>query len=97
MKHYLGAIGLLLLLFGCTGERDAKDGQKKGIVVSTTGQIEDAIKEISGDHLTVTALMGPGVDPHLYKASQSDLKILDEAEVIFYNGLHLEGQMADIS
>ncbi len=65
-------------------------------MVATTGQIADAIKEISGDHLQVSALMGPGVDPHLYKATQSDLSKLDKAEVIFYNGLHLEGQMLDI-
>lgn len=96
MKRYLGVLGLLLLLFGCSGEGNTKDEEKKGTVVTTTGQIADAIEEISGGHLTVTALMGPGVDPHLYKATQSDLKILDEAEVIFYNGLHLEGQMLDI-
>ena len=64
-------------------------------MVATTGQIADAIKEISGDHLQVSALMGPGVDPHLYKATQSDLSKLDKAEVIFYNGLHLVGQMLD--
>lgn len=96
MKRYLGVLGLLLLLFGCSGEGNTKDEEKKGTVVTTTGQIADAIEEISGGHLTVNALMGPGVDPHLYKATQSDLKILDEAEVIFYNGLHLEGQMLNI-
>ena len=95
MKRLLGAVGLLLLLFGCSEEENTKE-EKIGAIVATTGQIADAIEEISGDHLTVTALMGPGVDPHLYKATQSDLKILDEAEVIFYNGLHLEGQMLDI-
>ncbi|WKT75103.1 metal ABC transporter solute-binding protein, Zn/Mn family [Lysinibacillus fusiformis] len=95
MKQWLGVfvLSLSLLLFGCSTEAD---GEKKGIVVATTGQISDAIKEISGDHLQVSALMGPGVDPHLYKATQSDLSKLDKAEVIFYNGLHLEGQMLDI-
>lgn len=95
MKQWLGVfvLSLSLLLFGCSTE---VDGEKKGIVVATTGQIADAIKEISGDHLQVSALMGPGVDPHLYKATQSDLSKLDKAEVIFYNGLHLEGQMLDI-
>ncbi|GAB0169865.1 zinc ABC transporter substrate-binding protein [Lysinibacillus sp. CTST325] len=95
MKRFLGVLVLSfsLLLFGCSTE---VEGEKKGVVVATTGQIADAIKEISGDHLKVTALMGPGVDPHLYKATQSDLSKLDKAEVIFYNGLHLEGQMLDI-
>ncbi|MGY4796198.1 zinc ABC transporter substrate-binding protein [Lysinibacillus sp. FSL K6-0057] len=95
MKQWLGVmvLSLSLLLFGCSAETE---GEKEGIVVATTGQIADAIKEISGDHLQVSALMGPGVDPHLYKATQSDLSKLDKAEVIFYNGLHLEGQMLDI-
>lgn len=95
MKQWLGVVVLSLsfLLFGCSVETE---GEKEGIVVATTGQIADAIKEISGDHLQVSALMGPGVDPHLYKATQSDLSKLDKAEVIFYNGLHLEGQMLDI-
>ncbi|WP_342544117.1 zinc ABC transporter substrate-binding protein [Lysinibacillus sp. FSL K6-4013] len=95
MKQWLGVMVLSLsfLLFGCSAETE---GEKEGIVVATTGQIADAIKEISGDHLQVSALMGPGVDPHLYKATQSDLSKLDKAEVIFYNGLHLEGQMLDI-
>ncbi|MCM0626142.1 zinc ABC transporter substrate-binding protein [Lysinibacillus sp. OL1_EC] len=95
MKQWLGVVVLSLsfLLFGCSAETE---GEKDGIVVATTGQIADAIKEISGDHLQVSALMGPGVDPHLYKATQSDLSKLDKAEVIFYNGLHLEGQMLDI-
>nr|WP_054550448.1 zinc ABC transporter substrate-binding protein [Lysinibacillus sphaericus] len=95
MKQWLGVVVLSLsfLLFGCSAETE---GEKEGIVVATTGQIADAIKEISGDHLQVSALMGPGVDPHLYKATQSDLSKLNKAEVIFYNGLHLEGQMLDI-
>lgn len=95
MKQWLGVVVLSLsfLLFGCSAETE---GEKEGVVVATTGQIADAIKEISGDHLQVSALMGPGVDPHLYKATQSDLSKLDKAEVIFYNGLHLEGQMLDI-
>ncbi|MGE8000360.1 metal ABC transporter solute-binding protein, Zn/Mn family [Lysinibacillus sp. NPDC093190] len=95
MKHFIGVLvlSLSLLLIGCSAETG---GEKEGVVVATTGQIADAIKEISGDHLKVTALMGPGVDPHLYKATQSDLTKLDKAEVIFYNGLHLEGQMLDI-
>lgn len=96
MKRFLGVVGLSLLLIGCSGEKAIEEDEKEGIVVTTTGQIADAIKEIGGEHLTVTALMGPGVDPHLYKATQSDLKKLEDAEVIFYNGLHLEGQLLDI-
>ncbi|MFF5995136.1 zinc ABC transporter substrate-binding protein [Lysinibacillus sp. KU-BSD001] len=97
MKRFLGVLGLSLLLAACSGgEEGSKNEEKEGIVVATTGQIGDAIKIIGGEHLQVTTLMGPGVDPHLYKATQSDLTKLDGAEVIFYNGLHLEGQMQDI-
>lgn len=96
MKRFLGVVvfSLSLLLFGCSTDTTKED--REGVVVATTGQIADAIKAISGEHLQVSALMGPGVDPHLYKATQSDLSKLDKAEVIFYNGLHLEGQMLDI-
>jgi manganese/zinc/iron transport system substrate-binding protein len=58
--------------------------------------IQDAVKNITGEHAQVEALMGPGVDPHLYKATQGDLKKLTEADVVFYNGLHLEGKMGEV-
>lgn len=65
-------------------------------VVTTTGMIADITKNVGGDRVQVTALMGPGVDPHLYKASEGDVLLLQEADVIFYNGLHLEAQMGDV-
>ncbi len=58
--------------------------------------IADMIKNIVGDSANVEALMGVGVDPHLYKATQNDVSRLTEADMIFYNGLHLEGKMAEI-
>ena len=67
-----------------------KSGQKIK-VVATTGMIGDAVKEIAGTHAEVVTLMGPGVDPHLYKATHGDLQRLTEADIIYYNGLHLEG------
>ena len=96
MKRYLGALGLSFLLVACGDDNASTNEEKTGNIVATTGQIADAVKVISGEHLEVTTLMGPGVDPHLYKATQSDLTKLNNAEVIFYNGLHLEGQMIDI-
>ncbi len=58
--------------------------------------IADAVINIAGDTLEVEALMGPGVDPHLYKATQGDLKKLTSADLILYNGLRLEGKMGEI-
>jgi len=58
--------------------------------------VADAIKNIVKDKAIVSALMGPGVDPHLYKATQGDLTKLTNADIVFYNGLHLEGKMQEI-
>ncbi len=65
-------------------------------IVTTTGMIRDAVENIVKDSAEVKSLMGPGVDPHLYKATQGDLKQLRQADMVFYNGLHLEGKMTDI-
>jgi manganese/zinc/iron transport system substrate-binding protein len=58
--------------------------------------ITDAARVVGGAHVEVTGLMGPGVDPHLFKASQGDLASLGEADLILYNGLLLEGKMGDL-
>lgn len=65
-------------------------------VVATTGMIGDLAARLGGDRVEVTTLMGPGIDPHLYKASESDVRKLAEADLILYNGLHLEGKMGDV-
>jgi len=85
-----------LLLTGCGGS-DAPAGEEGPLkVVTTTGIIADVAQRIAGPHAKVEALMGPGVDPHLYKASESDVRRLAEADLVLYNGLHLEGKMGDI-
>ncbi len=65
-------------------------------VVTTTGILADAVKNITGDAADVEAVMGSGVDPHLYKATQGDLNKLTDADLIVYNGLHLEGKMGEV-
>lgn len=65
-------------------------------IVATTNIVADLVREIGGERVEVTALMGPGVDPHLYRASEGDVQAMVQADVIFYNGLHLEGKMTDI-
>ena len=65
-------------------------------VTATVGMVADLVKQVGGDKVEVTGLMGPGVDPHLYKATASDVTKLRRADVIFYNGLVLEGKMTDI-
>lgn len=65
-------------------------------VVATTSMIADLAKNVGGDRVTVRSLMGPGVDPHLFKASAGDVARLETADIIFYNGLHLEAAMSRV-
>jgi len=65
-------------------------------VVCTTGMVADLVRTVGGERVKIAQIMGEGVDPHLYKASPGDVNLLNEADVIFYSGLHLEGKMADV-
>jgi manganese/zinc/iron transport system substrate-binding protein len=89
--------GMIMLLSSCgQAEKNKDQGNGKFKIVTTTGMIKDAVQHVAGDRADVTALMGPGVDPHLYKATQGDLQKLTNADIVFYNGLHLEGKMGDV-
>lgn len=68
---------------------------RKITVATTVGMIADIVRNVGGDRVTVTALMGPGTDPHYYKATAGDINTLTQADVIFYNGLELEGRMTE--
>lgn len=89
---------LLFALAACGGDEATPDASSDGTlsVVTTIGQIGDTARRVGGEHVTVTSLMGPGTDPHLYVASASDVDRLREADVVFYNGLFLEAQMEEI-
>lgn len=65
-------------------------------VVATIGMIRDVAQNVGGEHVRVVGLMGPGVDPHLYKASEGDVRRLFRADVVFYGGLHLEARMGEV-
>ena len=81
---------------GASGRSDAAIADRQVRVTTTTNFITDTVRRIGGERVSVTGLMGPGVDPHLYKASADDVRTLREADVIFYGGLQLEGKMADL-
>lgn len=91
-------ISALLVLSACSSGQEASKRSKDGKinVVTTIAQIGEPLSVIGGDRLNVKSLMGPSVDPHLYKATQSDMETLEEADIIFYNGLHLEANMVEI-
>lgn len=76
-------------------QRDFKP-KIKPYVVCTTSIIADVVRNITGPTIEVIALMGPGVDPHLYKPVESDVVKIACADIIFYNGLHLEAKLADL-
>lgn len=83
-------------LAGCSSDKGQKKETGAMDVVATTGMIADTARVVGGDHVKVTGLMGPGVDPHLYKASAGDVATLSRADIILYNGLHLEGKMSEV-
>ena len=64
-------------------------------VVTTTGMIADAAKQVGGKLVTVKALMGPGVDPHAYRQTRTDIVALSKADLVLWHGLYLEAQMED--
>ena len=96
-----------LLLSGCEKLKETgSDGAiarlpvdlagRKIRVVTTIGMITDIVSQVGGERVQVDGLMGPGVDPHLYKASEGDVTRMAGADVIFYGGLHLEGKMTEV-
>ncbi len=64
-------------------------------IVATTGMVADITRHVVGEHGDVVALMGEGVDPHLYKPTASDARKIMNSDMIFYSGLLLEGRMTD--
>ena len=92
MKKYIILV-FLISIFSC--KKEAKKNGKLQVVTTTT-MITDLVKNIGGNKIDVQGLMGAGVDPHLYKASEGDVSKLFNADVIVYNGLHLEGKLEDV-
>lgn len=90
---YCGFLALLIALFDAL---PAYGADKKLKVATTVTMVADLARQVGGDRVEVEALMGPGVDPHLYKAAAADVTKLQQADVIFYSGLLLEGKMQDI-
>ena len=86
-------ISLIFVIFlSVTQKLYAKD---KLNIVATTSMVADAIKQIGGDRVLVTTLMGPGIDPHAYRQTRTDIVRMARADIIFRHGLYLEAQMED--
>ncbi|OEH92712.1 metal ABC transporter solute-binding protein, Zn/Mn family [Bacillus solimangrovi] len=100
MKRMIMSLSLIFSMFilGACSQSEVVNQSDEGklMITTTTAQVGDLVKNVGGDYVEVTSLMGPGTDPHLYQATQNDIKKLNQAEIIFYNGLHLEGKMNEI-
>lgn len=95
MKNYIIAL-VALVAFSCKKEVKRDTTNEKLRIVTTTSQVTDLVKELAGDKVVLEGLMGAGVDPHLYKASEGDVTKFYNADAIFYSGLHLEGKLEDV-
>lgn len=87
---------LIAVPFASCAKAPAPNADGRLNVVATTNIVADLARVVGGDEVEVVALMGPGVDPHLYKASEGDVVRMSNAELIAYVGLHLEGKMAEL-
>ncbi|MCT4598168.1 MAG: zinc ABC transporter substrate-binding protein [Vallitalea sp.] len=100
MKNKLFILFMVLVLSlgvtACNNSKKVSNVEGKHNIVATTTMIADLVSIIGGDNVSVQRLMGPGIDPHLYKASAGDVSLMHNADIVIYNGLHLEGKMGEI-
>lgn len=90
-RFLLGGLSALMLSFGAA----VAGASEKLTVVATTGMIADAVETVGGPLVEVRALMGPGVDPHAYRQTRTDIVAMARADLVLWNGLYLEAQMED--
>ncbi len=96
-----GLVGLLVACGPSAKQQPVVEGSSDGRsypykAVATVGMIADVVRNVAGENGVVDGLIGEGVDPHLYKPTRGDVVALNSADVIFYNGLMLEGKMSDV-
>lgn len=93
---FLGFVLAGLAGCGRSPERGEAQGETLLRVVATTSIVGDTVARVGGQRVRIHTLMGPGIDPHLYKATEGDVQRIGQAHVVFYNGLHLEAKMASV-
>lgn len=94
MRYLLAVVTLVMAAVPGTGP--ANEQPEPVNAVATIGMIRDVVANVGGDCVAAEGMMGPGVDPHLYRASAGDVKMLRDAEVIFYAGYALEGRLGRV-
>lgn len=95
-KHALWFLAAVAVLASQGAQRAGAQPAGPPAVVATVGMIGDIAAEVAGECATVVTLMGPGSDPHLYRASAGDVRALQAADVVLYGGLHLEGKLSQV-
>jgi manganese/zinc/iron transport system substrate-binding protein len=96
LRDYVLLVGVVAGLGGCSPSPNREADGSPVRVLATTGIVADLVKNVGGVHVAVTALMPPGVDPHRYTPRPGDATALAGADLVFFNGLHLEGKMVDV-
>jgi manganese/zinc/iron transport system substrate-binding protein len=85
------------VLAGCGGDAPAENvDDGRYTIVATVGMIADVARHVAGEHARIESIMSEGIDPHLYKPTRGDVIRLESADIVFYNGLYLEGKMAEV-
>lgn len=93
----LSLVLMVLLVSGCRSNAETNHSADDRVtIVTTTSFLTDLVENIGGEQVSVTGLMGPGVDPHDYQPSTSDIVAMGEADVVIYNGLALEERFAEV-
>lgn len=93
MQHSITLLLLTVLLLAALPVSAQIEGLN---IIATTTQAGDLARMIGGEQVTVTQLMGGGVDPHLYRFTEADVTAMAEADLVIYSGLHLEGRIDDV-
>lgn len=95
-RNWIYGLALAAMAMAQGGNATAADSNKPVKATATIGMVADFVKQVGGNRVQVSQMMGPGVDPHLYKPTTKDAASLGKADVIFYSGLMLEGRMGDL-
>lgn len=88
MKKIIVTLSIMLALVAC-GTKDEKEDKLQ--IVSSYSIITDMLKQVGGDLVDVHNLVPTGTDPHTYEPLPEDIKKATDADLMFYNGLNLEG------
>lgn len=85
----------IVALAGCTAADEAADRSRPRVLATTT-VVADLVRQVAGDRVAIDCLMGPGIDPHGYKATPRDADRLARAQLVVASGLHLEGKLGEL-